>query len=366
VNLTQPPHAPVRPAPAKVKIESLGVYLPDKVMTMEELLSSCRRRPRWDLERITGIRERRVAEGEYAADLAVQAARRALAMSRYRAEELDVLVCTSISKHNAPDLFAFEPSTAVLVRKALGAKKALVFDVVNACAGMINGIYVVQGLIRAGLARCGMVVSGEQNMPLAATAARQMRHDFDGQIAALTLGDCGAALVLDRSEDERIGFHLLDLVTGAKHDHYCFSKPSPRGPGGMLVTKASGLQRKGNEHFPFYFKHALDQTGWSLDDLDHIIPHQVSVRAMQNSFKAVKRFLGTDAPDIVRCCADKYANTTTTSHFLALHDLALHGELQPGHNLLLVSGASGIVVSHATLTLDDLPERYRAHLAGGA
>jgi len=343
----------------KIKIESLGVYLPEKTLSMEELLRSCRRRPRWDLERITGIRERRVAVGEYAVDLAVKAAGRALSMSRYTAADLDVVVCTSISKHHAPAEFTFEPATAVLVRRAIGARRALVFDVVNACAGMLNGIWVLQGLIRAGVVRCGMVVSGEQNMPLAETAARQIRHSFDGQIAALTLGDCGAAVIVDRSNDELYGFHWLDLVTGSKHDQYCYSKPSPRGPGGMLITQARAFQKKGSEHFPFYLKQALDATGWTFDDVQHAIPHQVSVRAIKQGIKAVNRFMGCEVPDVFPCCAEKYANTTTTSHFLVLHDYILQNKMQPGDNILLISGASGIVISHATLTLDDLPTRYR-------
>ena len=251
--------------PSKVKIESLGVYLPPKVLTTEELMQRCLSRPRLDLEKVTGIHERRVAEGEYAKDLGIKAAERALAMSRYAAEDLDVVVCTSISKHHAPDEFSFEPATALLVRKAIGARRALVFDVVNACAGMLNGVYVVQGLIRAGLARRGLVVSGEQNMPLAETATREVAHSFDRQLAALTLGDCGAALVLDAATDPSVGFHWLDLVTGAKHDHYCYSRPSRRGRGGALMTKARGLQIKGAEHFPFYLKQALDATGWTLD-----------------------------------------------------------------------------------------------------
>ena len=282
-----------------IRIESLGVYLPEKILTMEELLASCRRRPRWDLERITGIRERRVAVGEYAVDLGIKAARQALAMSRYRAEELDVIVCTSISKYNRENEFHLEPATAVRIRAAIGAGKARVFDVVNACAGMFTGIYVLQGMIRSGMARCGLVVSGEQNMPLAETAARELRHSFDGQLAALTLGDGGAALVLDRSPDPHFGFQHIDLVTGAKHDHYCYSRPSRRGPGGILVTKARGLQRKGNEHFPAYFKRALDTSGWTLDDLQHIIPHQVSVRAIENGVRAVSRISG-------RCAARHY------------------------------------------------------------
>jgi 3-oxoacyl-[acyl-carrier-protein] synthase-3 len=346
--------------PIKIKLESLGVYLPESKQTMEDLLRSCRRRPRWDLERITGIRERRVAQGEFAVDLAVKAAKRALAMSRYRAEDLDVIVCTSISKHHAPDAYAIEPATALLVRRAVGAHRAVTFDVVNACAGMLNGLLVLQGLIRSGQARCGMVVSGEQNMPLAETAAREIGHSFDGQLAALTLGDCGAAVIVDASSDPGVGVHWLDLVSGAKHNHYCYSRPSRKGRGGVLITKARGLQRKGAEHFPFYLKQALDGTGWTVDDLHHVIPHQVSVRAIHQGVKAVARFMGCEMPDFYLCVAEKYANTTTTSHFLALHEFMLNERIQPGHNVLLVSGASGIVISHATFTLDDLPARYRA------
>jgi 3-oxoacyl-[acyl-carrier-protein] synthase-3 len=344
----------------KTRIEALGVYLPEKTQTLEELLASCVKRPRWDLERITGIHEHRVAVNEYALDLAVKAAKNALSMSRYGASDLDLIICTSISKHNQPDLFSLEPATAVRIRRALGAGQARVFDLVNACAGMINGISVMSGMIRAGIVRCGLVVSGEHNMPVAETAAREMRHSFDGQIAALTLGDCGAALVLDASPDPAIGFHHIDMVSGARHDHYCHSQPSRRGRGGALFTKARGLQRKGNEHFPFYFKEILDRTGWTPEDLQHIIPHQVSVRGIENGIRAVSRHLGAPLPDITRCIAQRYGNTSTTSHFAALHDFMRSGLINAGDKLLLVSGASGIVISHATLTLDDLPDRYRA------
>jgi 3-oxoacyl-[acyl-carrier-protein] synthase-3 len=349
----------------KIRMESLGAYLPEQVLTMEELLASCRRRPPWDLERITGIRERRVAVGEYAADLAVQAARRALALSRYQASDLDVVICASISKHHRENEFHLEPATAARVGRAIGAGSARTFDVINACAGMLTGIYVLRELIRAGEARCGMVVAGEHNLPVTRTAARELRHRFDGQMAALTLGDGGAAVILDAAPDPAAGFHHLELVTGARHDHYCYSKPSRRGPGGILVTKARGLQRKGNEHFPAYLKEILDRSGWTLDDLDHIIPHQVSVRAVENGIKAVARYLGGPLPLCTRVSADVFANTSTTSHFLALHRFILDGTIHSGDNLLLVSGASGIVISHATYTFDDLPSRYHARWAPG-
>jgi len=352
-------------APLKIRIESLGVYLPETVLTTAALMDRCRRRPRLDLEAITGIRERRIAIKEHALELAVHAAGRSLALSRYRAEDLDAVICTSISKHHVDDEFTFEPATAVLVRKAIGARRALVFDVINACAGMLNGIAVLQALIRTGVVRNGMVVSGEQNLPLAESATREIRHSFDRQLAALTLGDAGAALILDAATEAGHGIHHLELVTGAKHDRYCRSLPSPRGRGGVLLTKARGLQRKGAEHFPVYLKRALDATGWKIADLQHVIPHQVSVRAVRQGIKVLSRYFGCRMPDIFLCCAAAYGNTTTTSHFVALHEFMLSGRVNPGDNILLVSGASGIVISHATLTLDELPVRYRALWGAG-
>ncbi|MFC1545568.1 3-oxoacyl-ACP synthase III family protein, partial [Gemmatimonadota bacterium] len=130
------------------KIESLGVYIPPAVVTTDELLDSCKHRPRLDLERITGIRERHVAEGEYAADLGIKAAERALDMSRYSASDLEMIICTSISKYNQEQAVDFEPATSVAIRRAIGASNAINFDIVNACAGMFNGILVLESFIR--------------------------------------------------------------------------------------------------------------------------------------------------------------------------------------------------------------------------
>jgi 3-oxoacyl-[acyl-carrier-protein] synthase III len=69
-----------------------------------------------------------------------------------------------------------------------------------------------------------------------------------------------------------------------------------------------------------------------------------------------------ELPDYFLCCAEKYGNTTTTSHFLVLHEFMLNGRIAKDHNVMFISGASGIVISHATFTLDDLPDRYRAHV----
>lgn len=350
------------PLPITSKIESLGICLPEKRVTTEELLAACRHRPRWDLERITGIRERRVApEGQYALDLGIAAARQALALSNHAPQDIDLVLCTSISKYNRPETVVFEPASSALLIRALGLTGARNFDLVNACAGMISGLRMADAYIRTGRARCALIVSGEFNTPLGQTAQRQMRHSFDGQLAALTLGDCGAAYLLDGSDSAQVGFHCFDIASGARHNHFCWSRPSPRGPGGMLITKARDFQRTGNANFPRYTKRILARTGWTLSDVDVGIPHQVSVRAIKNSKRALDRFFGCDVGlERFASISDRYGNTTTTSHALALHDQILGNRLNDGARLLFISGASGIVISHATYTMDDLPSRYRA------
>ena len=192
------------------------------------------------------------------------------------------------------------------------------------------------------------------------TAQREIRHRIDGQLAALTLGDAGAAIILDSATADDVGLHQLELVSGAKHNSYCYSTPSSKGPGGKLITKAVRLQRKGAEHFPHYLKKIVEKTGWSLDEIDHGIAHQVSVRGVKRGVKELKGFIGVKVPHNYIYNCDIYGNTTTTSHFIVLHGFMRDGTIKSGDKILFVSGASGIVITHGTYQMDSLAERYRA------
>ncbi len=308
-----------------------------------------------------------MAGGEYALDLAVAAARRALALSRYGAGTSTRSSAPASPSTTAPDEFTLEPATAALVRKALGARNALVFDVVNACAGMLNGIWVLQGLIRSGAIRRGMVVSGEQNMPLAETATREVRHSLDRQLAALTLGDAGAALILDGSPDDRAGFHRLDLVTGAKHDHYCHSQPVAARPRRHPDHQGARPAAQGQRALP-----RLPQAGPRRHRLDvrrppprHPAPG-LGARDRQGHPGGRAPPGLRHAADVFRSIAEHYGNTTTTSHFVALHDLILRGEVASRAQRPARQRRLGDRHLPRHLTLDDLPERYRAAVRGGA
>ena len=345
----------------KSKIESFGVYLPDNVLTTSELMQKCNKKPRWDLEKLTGISERRVAENEGAVALAVKAALNALHMSEYEAKDIGMIVVCSISRvYNKMDEFTMEPSLSLRVKKEIGAESALNFDVVNACAGMFTGVMILDSYIKSGAVKCGLVVSGEYITHLADNAAKEIRHSLDGQLASLTVGDCGAALIMDRSKNEKTGFHFLKMVTGAKYNKLCVAHPSKRGPGAVMLTRPVRLQKAAMMNKDPYCKEAIDKTDWALSDIDLAIPHQTSVRAIKKGVKVMSEFQQAIMPEFEVINVEKYGNTSSTTHTLALHEMIVNGRLKNNHNILFLIQASGLNLGHATYTMDDLPDRYYA------
>src|SRR5581483_4314245 len=101
-----------------------------------------------------------------------------------------------------------EPAMSIAVASAIGAENAQTFDVANACAGMLTGVFILNNWIRQGIVRCGMVVSGEYISQLGENAAKHVRNILSRELASLTLGDAGAALVLERAPDGAPGIDL--------------------------------------------------------------------------------------------------------------------------------------------------------------
>src|SRR5262249_51814538 len=147
------------------------------------------------------IRTRRVAgEAELSIDLAKRAVESCLAASHHGPADIDLLICCNISRCDRPGLgFSLEPSTAVRLKHHFGFENALAFDLSNACAGMFTAIAVTDAYLKLGLIRRGMVVSGEYITHLTQTAQKEIHGLLDARLACLTLGDAGAAVLLERS-----------------------------------------------------------------------------------------------------------------------------------------------------------------------
>lgn len=348
--------------PFRARFESIGAKLPDRRLTSQELMETTRHHPHIELERLTGIHERRVcSEGEDSYTLAVGAARDCLAHSRHAPADIELLISTSISKNKGGVVHQLEPPLSLAIKEALGASRALSFDLSNACAGMMTGVLVLHDFVRRGAIRCGMVVSGEYISTLATNAAKKIRSVLSKQLASLTLGDAGAAVIVERAPEGSPGISAIGFTTLSEHSRLCIGQPSTVGPGASMWTKARTIHRVAIGDSPPLLEEALAASGLDFGDIDYVIPHQTSARAIQKGTKEVSEALGV-SPKHVVVNVTEYGNTASTTHFVALRRYLEERRLSPGERVMLISFASGLEVGALVFTVDEMVERYgRAH-----
>jgi 3-oxoacyl-[acyl-carrier-protein] synthase III len=324
----------------------------------EELMASTAFATGIDLERLTGVRERRVAGvGEDSYTLALAAARDALSYADCAAGDLDVLIVSSITHYVGGLRMQLDPPLSVSLKQALGAERALSFDISNACAGMMTGVFILNDMIRAGQIRRGMVVSGEYISQLGRNAALEIRTMMDDQLASLTLGDAGAAAILERAPEGAPGIEVAGFTTLAEHSRLCLAFPAKVGRGASMYSDARTLQEVGIADTVPMLREALDQAGLEFDEIDYFIPHQTSARAIARGVKEFSESLGS-APRHVVVTVDEFGNTSSTTHFVALWKYLREGRFAAADRVLLLSIASGLEVGIVIFTVDQLRERY--------
>jgi amino acid adenylation domain-containing protein len=364
--ITAPPIAVpvVRRQTRNTVIESIGTYLPAEAVSTDAILAGCANDVGIPLERLTGITHRRVAgHGEFSIDLARQAAADCLAGSSYRPEEIDLLISCSISRCDGPEhKFVFEPSTAARLRDRCGLANALAFDITNACAGMFTGIAVADAFLQTGLVRRAMVVSGEYITHLSETAQKEIQGPMDARLACLTVGDAGAAVILERGPNNRVGFHDIDMATLSKYSSLCVAKATtgPHGGATMLVDSIAATAAAVKTSVP-YVAAVMRRHGWRPEHCDHIVMHQTSQSSLNDAVVAVNRMFGTGAANpgnTINNLAER-GNTATTTHFVALKDHILGNRIKSGDNVVFSISGSGQTVGAALYTFDDLPDRLR-------
>jgi 3-oxoacyl-[acyl-carrier-protein] synthase-3 len=341
-------------APFAARFESVGVKLPDRVVSTRELMASTRHHTRIDLERLTGIRERRVcASDETSLTLATDAARDCLARSRYTGADLDAVIDASITRYVDGATHRFEPPLSLTVKESIGAHTAINFDISNACAGMLTGVFVLHDMIRRGVIRRGMVVSGERISGLGTNAARSIRSILSLQLASLTLGDAGAAVIVDRAPEGTKGILLAGFTTLAEHSRLCVGLPALHHPGAVMFTRARKIHDVAMQGGPPLIEEILEQSGLTLGEIDWLIPHQTSVRAIRAGERALAERMRAHPKNVV-VTVDEYGNTASTTLFVALHRYLSERQFHSGDKILLLSVASGLQVGVVLFELDDL------------
>ena len=340
--------------PYRARIASAGRYLPPTHLSTDELMASTRHHTRIDLERLTGIRERRVSVGdEDSHSLATAAALDCLRRAGQSGAALDVVISCSITKYRDGLTQWFEPTMSLAVAQAIGATRAMTFDVSNACAGMLTGVAVLNNWIRQGAVRRGLVVSGEYISQLGQNAARHVRNIMSRELASLTLGDAGAALLLERAPGTAGGISVAGFTTVAEHSRLCLAYMAGKEPGARMFTRSRAIHKAATAVTPALLREVLDTAGIELRDVSHVITHQTSARAIRKGMAEVTAALG-DAPrhDAV-ITVDRYGNTASTTHTVALVEELAAGRIKAGETVALIALASGLEIGVVLFTPDE-------------
>ncbi|WP_127604598.1 MULTISPECIES: beta-ketoacyl-ACP synthase III [Paenibacillus] len=314
-----------------VGIIGTGKYVPERVLTNQELEQMVETNDEWIVSR-TGIRERRLASSEQAtSDLAYEAALIALRNAGVSAENLDLIIVATVT----PDM-SF-PSTSCILQEKLGAKKAAAFDLSAACSGFIYGLATGSNFIATGVYKNVLVVGAE---------CLSRITDYTDRNTCILFGDGAGAVVLGQVPEGR-GFKSFEL--GAD------------GTGGPLLRVAAGGSRcpatpetlQGKDHFIYMagaevFKfavrimggaaeEALRKAGLEKSDIDLLVPHQANIRIIQSSLQRLEL-----SEDKCMINLDKYGNMSAASIPVALAEAVEAGRVREGDCVVLVGFGGGL------------------------
>lgn len=347
-------------APYRARVASLGRQLPSTHLLTEDLMASTRHRTHIDLERLTGIHDRRVSVGEEDSfSLAVGAAQECLGRSPHDASSIEVVINCSITKYRDGLTQWIEPTMSSAVAEAIGATEAMTFDLSNACAGMLTGVMVLNDWIRQGSVERGLVVSGEYISQLGQNAAHHVRNVMSRELASLTLGDAGAALLLERAPDGAGGISVVGFTTVADHSRLCLAYGVNGDPGARMFTRSREIHKSAIADTPVLLEEVLDSVGIDFGDIDQVITHQTSARAIKKGMADITEALGQAPRHDAVISVDHYGNTASTTHTVALIDELEAGRIGAGETVALIALASGLEIGIILLTLDeDVVARY--------
>jgi 3-oxoacyl-[acyl-carrier-protein] synthase III len=315
-------------------IQGCGAYLPERIVTNDELARKVDTSDEWIQQR-TGIKQRHIAaDNEFTSHLAIKASERALVHAGIKASDLDLIVLATAT----PD--ETFPATATRVQAALGMTKGAAFDVQAVCAGFVYGVSVADSLIKGGMASTALVIGAE-------TFSRIL--DWNDRSTCVLFGDGAGAIVLRAEQGKGSPADRGVLASalhsdGRQHDILYVD-------GGPSSTKSTGfLRMEGKE----VFKHAvvnmaavvgevLEKAGLTPKDIDWLVPHQANKRIIDGT----GRKLGLPTERVV-ITVDKHANTSAASIPLALDTAVKDGRIKKG-DLLLLEGIGGGLAWGASL-----------------
>lgn len=309
------------------RIAGTGSYLPEKVLTNDDLAKMVDTSDEWIAAR-TGIRERHVvAEGETTSDLGHQAALRALEAAGVAADEIDLLVVGTTT----PDLIF--PSTACLIQHKLGVAGCPAFDVNAACSGFIYALTIADKFIRSGAARTVLVIGTE-------TLTRML--DWSDRGTCVLFGDGAGAVVL--KADAETGILSTHMHADGSKKELLWNpvgvsagfKPDEHNAGVRVMMTGNEVFKHAVKALDSVVDEALASNGLERTAIDWLVPHQANLRIIEATAKRLAMPM-----DRVVVTVDRHGNTSSASVPLALDEAVRSGRVQRGQLLLLEAFGGG-------------------------
>jgi len=318
------------------RIESIGSFLPEKIITNEDLEQRVDTSDEWISTR-TGIEQRHIADDSQAtSDLALGASQDAIRKAEIKPKEIDLIIVGTCT----PDVAT--PNVGVLIQKELGLKSCPAFSVEAACSGFIYALNIANKFIISGESKCALVVGAE-------TLSRIT--DWNDRNTCVLFADGGGAAILKPSETPGILYSDIG-ADGAYSDLLYVPYGTSRKP---LSEKDNDyfLHMKGNEVFKVAVKKlesiavdAIKRNNLTVEKIDWFIPHQANIRIIQAVAKRLKMPM-----DKVIVTLDKHGNTSAASIPLALDTAISDGRIKKGDTILLQSFGAGFTWGTALLNL---------------
>lgn len=317
--------------PRSVRITGWGSYVPERVLSNADLERMVDTSDEWIRTR-TGIRERRVAAPhETTATLGAIAAKRAIATAGLAPDDIDLIVVATLT----PDYPM--PSTAALVKEAIGNTTAAAFDIAAACSGFVFAYAIADPYVRSGMARHVLVIGAE-------LLTRFL--DFKDRGTCILFGDGAGAVVLSASDQDGGGMAGLELTTDPD-GAYMIWLPSggSRSPASGETTRRGEhfIRMEGRETYRYATRtlaasalSAIEKAGWTPEEVDLFIPHQANVRIIEAVAKGLRLPMDKMVVNI-----DKYGNTSAASVGIALDEAVREGRVKPGDKLVFVAFGAG-------------------------
>lgn len=312
--------------------KGIGSYTPSRILNNNDLAKIVETSDDWIRTR-TGIIERRIAgPNETTSNMAVEAAKKAIANAGIPKEEIDLLIVATMT----PDL-PF-PSTACLVQAQLGLNPITAFDISAACSGFLYTLETATQMLRGGKYRNALIIGSEKISSIL---------DWQDRTTCVLFGDGAGAVVLSKTDKPGIGILETQLGSDGNFANLLYM------PAGGCALPASSQSLEGRNHYlkmngKELFKHAvrwmeqsslkiLAEHGLTIDQVDCVIPHQANTRIIE----AISERLGIPMERFF-ININKYGNTSAASIPLAISEACEQGRIRTGDNILLVAFGAGL------------------------